>query len=217
MKLKLAILALSLFAAACSSSETATPATTTVDEAPTTAAPATTVALATTAPTTSTPKDTGHTHDEEGGHTHETVETTVPEVATTTPTSDTPATTVAPTATTTAPTATTVARPKRTPDGKISHINDPEGCRRNPHNCDDPFSLPHIHILGTNRDGTGEQVVNTDPNHTHIEWWEHNHEIFEGYVHPRLGADVYARWPEFLGGIGSEASLAIAGAEYGND
>ena len=216
MKLKLAILALSLFAAACSSSETATPATTTVTEAPTTAAPATIAPATTTPATTSVPKDTGHTHDEEGGHTHETVETTVPEVATTTPTSDTPATTVAPTATTTAPTPTTVARPKRTPDGKISHINDPEGCKRNPHACDDPWSLPHIHILGTNRDGTGEQVINTDPNHRHSEWREHSHEIFEGYVHPRLGDDVYAIWHDFLGGIGTEASLVISRAEYGN-
>ena len=213
MKLKLTILSLFLFAAACSSSESVTPATTAITEAPTTAVP-TTVAPATTTPTTSVPKDTGHTHDEEGGHTDNTVETTVPETTTTSTTSGVTATTAAPTGDTT---ATTTAPPKRSSGGKISYINSPDACRRDPHNCDDPFSLPHIHILGTNKDGTGEQVLNTNPKHTHQEWWEHNHEIVKGLEDPIYGSDFYLRWDDSrTSRIGDRDWLTFAPVIFGS-
>ena len=215
MKLKLAILSLFLFAAACSSNETTTAVdlddvveTTITEEIDTPSV--TTIPETTTPATTSVPKDTGHTHDEEGGHTHETIETTVPETTTTSTTSGVPETTVAPTATTAAP-------PKRSSGGKISYIDSPEACKANPHACDDPFSLPHIHILGTNKDGTGEQVLNTNPKHTHQEWWEHNHEIAVGRTHPMFGANFYLRWDNGRSSlIGDEGEIRFKMPVFGS-
>ena len=208
MKFKLAILALLLFAAACSSNETTTAVdlddvveTTITEEIDTPSV--TTIPETTTPATTSVPKDTGHTHDEEGEHTNETVETTVPETTTTT------ATTAAPTGDTTA----TTAPPRKAPSGGISHIDNPEACRANPHACDDVYALPHIHILGKAQDGLGEQVINTDPNHTHLEYEPHNHEILKGLpAHPRIGSKSYVFW--CCSGIGDAGNATVSSPLY---
>ena len=142
--------------------------------------------------------DDGHTHDidedgeqahddDDDGDTHET-ETVATETEVVAPTATT-ATPAAPTATTAAP-ATEGDEPygdgtKETHsfEGEklISHIDDPEGCRANPHGCDNHGALPHTHIVDPYAlDASGELVVNTDPNHTHWEFRLHLH--IEGKV-----------------------------------